>query len=81
MSDEQQTVPYSDIVAGFTTEGVDEGDTVLSIFGLVKLRDDEGDVQWAARSGGEDLSSEELLGALIGVVDSMRRDLANDWEW
>ena len=78
MADE--AVPYSTLVEGFTTPAIEDGDTVVSIFSLVKLRDSDGDIQWASRSGGEGLSSEELLGALSGLVASIQRDLADDWQ-
>ena len=81
MTDEPAQMPYVDLVQGFTTDALDDGDTVVSIFGLVKIRDNDGDVQWAGRSGGEPMSSEELLGALSGLVASIQADLASDWEW
>jgi hypothetical protein len=81
MSDDAVQIPFADLVDGFTTEPLDDGDEVVSIFGLVKLRDTDGDVQWAIRSGGETQSLEELLGALSGLVASIQRDLAADWEW
>ena len=81
MTDEPEQMAYDDLVQGFTTDVLDDGDTVVSIFGLVKIRDSDGDVQWAGRTGGEPMSSEELLGALSGLVASIRADLASDWEW
>ena len=81
MTDEPEQMSYVDLVQGFTTDVLDDGDTVVSIFGLVKIRDSDGDVQWAGRTGGEPMSSEELLGALSGLVASIRADLASDWEW
>jgi hypothetical protein len=32
------------------------------------------------RNAGDPLSSEELLGALTGFTESIKRDLASDWE-
>jgi hypothetical protein len=81
MTDDRALIPYVDLVENFTTDALDDGDTVVGIFGLVKLRDADGDIQWAGRSGGEPMSSEELLGALSGLVASIQRDLAADWEW
>jgi hypothetical protein len=57
-----------------------EGDEPLSIWMLVKSRDSEGDVVWGVRNAGEALSTEELLGALTGFAESLKRDLASDWE-
>jgi hypothetical protein len=81
MSDDRAKVPFASLVEGFTTDATDDGDTVVTIFSLLKLQDSDGDIQWAARSGGEPMSSEELLGALSGLVASIQRDLAADWEW
>jgi hypothetical protein len=81
MSDARSKVPYESLVTGFTTDAVDDGDTVVTIFSVLKLRDSDGDIQWAARGGGEPMSSEELLGALSGIAASIQRDLAADWEW
>jgi hypothetical protein len=47
---------------------------------LVKSRDADGDVVWGVRNAGEPFSSEELLGALTGFAESLKRDLASDWE-
>jgi hypothetical protein len=32
------------------------------------------------RNAGEPLGSEELLGALTGFAESLKRDLASDWD-
>jgi hypothetical protein len=80
MSDNEE-VAFGKLVEGFTTEDVDEGDEVLCIFALIKVRDLDGDDQWAVRSGGEHVSSEEVLGALRGLAASIERDLAEEWEW
>src|SRR4029453_5031932 len=67
-------------VAAMSDEPLVEGDEPLSIWMMVKSRDSEGDVVWGVRSAGEPLSSEELLGALTGFAESLKRDLASDWE-
>lgn len=80
-SEMQPTVPFSDLVGDLTTEGLVDGDEVVSIFALIKTKDLDGTTAWEGRSGGEALSSEELLGALIGIADSIRTNLASDWDW
>ena len=55
-------------------------DEPLSIWMLVKSRDSEGDIVWGVRNAGEPFTSEELLGALTGFTESLKRDLASDWE-
>ncbi len=67
-------------VAAMTLDPLVEGDEPLSIWMLVKSRDTEGDIVWGVRSAGEPLGSEELLGALTGFAESLKRDLASDWD-
>lgn len=67
-------------VAAMTLDPLVEGDEPLSIWMLVKSRDAEGDVVWGVRNAGEPLGSEELLGALTGFAESLKRDLASDWD-
>ena len=80
MSDNEE-VHYTKLVEGLTTEDLDPGEDVIAIFSLLKIQDDEGDEGWTVRSGGEPLSQEELLGVLTGLAASIKRDLAEEWEW
>jgi len=70
----------ADHVADMTEEPLPDGDEPVSIWMLVKSRDAEGDVVWGVRHAGEDLGTEELLGALTGFTASLTRELASDWE-
>jgi hypothetical protein len=74
-------VPFAGLVRGFTTAPLAERDVVVSVFAVFKAWSAAGEVVWAGRSGGDPLSSEELLGALSGLAASIERDLAEDWEW
>lgn len=67
-------------IDAISDEPIVEGDEVLAVWMMVKSRDAEGDVVWGVRNAGEPLSSEELLGALTGFTESLKRDLASDWE-
>jgi hypothetical protein len=67
-------------VSAMSDEPLVAGDTPLSVWMLVKSRDSDGDVVWGVRNAGDPLSSEELLGALTGFAESIKRDLASDWE-
>ncbi len=84
MTQTDQPVPgpaeLAEHVAAMSDEPLVAGDEPLSIWMMVKSRDSEGDVVWGVRSAGDPLSSEELLGALIGFAESLKRDLASDWE-
>ena len=73
-------IPYRQLVADLDTAPLEDGDELVSIVSLVKARASDGQIVWAVRSGGQKISAEELLGALMGLTDSMRRDLAADWE-
>jgi len=67
-------------IAAMSDEPLVDGDEPLSVWMLVKLRDAEGDVVWGVRNAGAPFTSEELLGALTGFTESLKRDLASDWE-
>jgi hypothetical protein len=70
----------AELIATTTDEPLVEGDEPISVWMLVKSRDADGDVVWGVRNAGEPFSSEELLGALTGFAESLKRDLASDWE-
>jgi hypothetical protein len=67
-------------IAAMSDEPLVEGDEAVSVWMLVKSRDAEGDVVWGVRNAGEPFTSEELLGALSGFTESLKRDLASDWQ-
>jgi hypothetical protein len=86
MSDEsteaQSTVSMASIVGDMETASLVNGDVPTSVFMLIKARNTEVDVPvWSIRQGGEVLSSEELLGALSSIAESIKQDLASDWKW
>ncbi|HEY6415948.1 MAG TPA: hypothetical protein VIX41_06910 [Acidimicrobiales bacterium] len=67
-------------IAAMTADPLVEGDEPVSVWMLVKSRDADGDLVWGVRNAGEPLTSEELLGSLTGFIESLKRDLASDWE-
>lgn len=67
-------------ISAISDEPLVDGDQVLSVWMLVKSRDADGDVVWGVRNAGAPFTSEELLGALTGFAESLKRDLASDWE-
>ncbi|HET6665417.1 MAG TPA: hypothetical protein VFG94_14210 [Acidimicrobiales bacterium] len=69
----------AELIAVTTDEPLVEGDEPVSVWMLVKSRDVEGDIVWGVRNAGEPFSSEELLGALSGFTESLKRDLSSDW--
>ena len=72
--------PFSDLLAGYGTTAIGEGMHVESVFALLKLRAEDGSAAWSVRTGGDPLSTEELLGVLDGLITSMRRRLSNAWK-
>jgi hypothetical protein len=69
----------AELIAATTDEPLVEGDEPVSVWMLVKSRDVDGDIVWGVRNAGEPFSSEELLGALTGFTESLKRDLSSDW--
>jgi hypothetical protein len=69
----------AELIAATTDEPLVEGDEPVSVWMLVKSRDVEGDIVWGVRNAGEPFTSEELLGALTGFTESLKKDLASDW--
>ena len=67
-------------IGAISDEPLVDGDEVLSVWMLVKSRDADGDVVWGVRNAGQPFTSEELLGALTGFAESLKRDLSSDWE-
>jgi hypothetical protein len=67
-------------IAAMSDEPLVDGDEPVSVWMLVKSRDADGDLVWGVRNAGEPFTSEELLGALTGFTESLKRDLATDWE-
>ena len=78
--DEVDEVDMRDVFAGLPTAPLPDSATVHAAFVLVKGLEDDGSIAWEGRSGGAPVSTEELLGALEGLVRSLRNDLASDWE-
>ncbi len=74
-------VPFSQLLAGLETVGVDDGFLIESVFAVIKARRADGALVWHVRSSEMKLSSEELLGALEGYAATVRQDLAESWKW
>jgi hypothetical protein len=74
-------IPFSELLAGLETVGVDDGYLIESVFAVIKARRVDGAVVWHVRSSEMRLSSEELLGALEGYATTVRQDLAESWKW
>ncbi len=74
-------VPFSELLAGLETEGLDERYLIESVFAVIKARRADGVPVWCARSSEMKLTAEERLGALEGYAATIRQDLADTWKW
>ncbi|HEX2273398.1 MAG TPA: hypothetical protein VHG90_05960 [Acidimicrobiales bacterium] len=74
-------IPFSELLAGLETVGVDDGYLIESVFAVIKARRVDGVPVWCVRSSEMKLSAEERLGALEGYVATVRQDLAETWKW
>jgi hypothetical protein len=71
-------VPISKVLPGLRIHPLDEGESAVSAFVLIKTADKGGKFTWSYRTT-EAPNREELLGALVTQVDLLRRELAEDW--
>jgi hypothetical protein len=74
-------IPFSELLAGLETEGVDDRYLIESVFAVIKARRVDGVPVWCVRSSEMKLSAEERLGALEGYAATLRQDLADTWKW
>ncbi|HEV3400870.1 MAG TPA: hypothetical protein VG078_03525 [Acidimicrobiales bacterium] len=74
-------IPFSELLAGLETMGVDDRYLIESVFAVIKARRGDGVPVWCVRSSEMKLSSEERLGALEGYAATIRQDLADTWRW
>lgn len=72
--------PFSELLAGYGTTTLAEGAAIESVFALLKLRTEDGSATWSVRSGGVQLTVEELLGVLEGLTTSIRNKLTKGWK-
>ena len=74
-------MPFSELLAGLETVGVDDRYLIESVFAVIKARRADGVPVWYVRSSEMKLSSEERLGALEGYAATIRQELAETWKW
>ena len=73
-------MPFSELLAGYGTTTIGEAMDVESVCALLKLRAEDGSAAWSVRSGGRQLTAEELLGVLDGLTTSIRERLTKCWK-
>ena len=74
-------IPFSELLAGLETVGVEDEYLIESVFAVIKARRLDGAGVWFVRSAEMKLGWEELLGALDGYAASIRQDVAGSWKW
>jgi len=73
-------MPFSELLAGYGTTTIGEGMDIESVVALLKVRAEDGSAAWSVRSGGSQLTAEELLGVLDGLTSSIRQRLTRCWK-
>ena len=73
-------MPFSELLAGYGTTTIGEGMDIESVFALLKVRAEDGSAAWSVRTGGAQLTVEELLGVLEGLTASLRQRLTRAWK-
>jgi len=76
----EEPTSFSALLAGYGTTSIGDGMQVESVFALLKVRGEDGSPAWSVRSGGRQLTAEELLGVLDGLTTSMRQRLTVSWK-
>lgn len=78
MSDDDRQ-PIGQVLPDFKLHPLEPGWTPLQAFVLVKSLDEEGGTAWSFRTS-EQFNLEELLGALVVQVETLKRKLTRSWE-
>jgi len=78
MSDDERQ-PIGQVLPDFKLHPLAPGWTPLQAFVLVKSLDEEGGTAWSFRTS-EQFNLEELLGALVVQVETLKRKLTKSWE-
>lgn len=78
MSDDERQ-PIGEVLPDFKLHPLEPGWTPLQAFVLVKSLDEEGGTAWSFRTS-EQFNLEELLGALVVQVETLKRKLTKSWE-
>jgi hypothetical protein len=76
--EDDDKVPIEVVLGGKRIHPLDEGESVVSAFVLIKVKDADGDISWSYRTT-DPPNMEELLGALIVQADLLRKELSQEW--
>ena len=77
--EESELHPIGDVFPGVTFARLPDGCVTETMFVFAKVRYDDGNTAWIWKSPGI-TNHEELLGALIMQVETLKAELLEDWE-
>lgn len=72
-------MPAEQVLRGLELHPLEQGETAIEAFVLLKMLDTEGHTSWSYRTTNR-LNREELLGALQVQVDVLRKELRDEWD-
>lgn len=75
----EQRVPIDQALAGLEIHPLEEGETAIEAFVLLKTLDANGETSWAYRTTNR-FNREELLGALTVQVAVLSKELRDEWD-
>jgi hypothetical protein len=78
MTDDVSLAPVAEVLAGLEINELPGNAPAKALFALIKYEDGDGDQAWAVRVT-DDLPDDELLGALTGYVEHLKRVSAEGW--
>jgi hypothetical protein len=79
MSNGVPLVPVGEVFSGLAVPALGEGREAMALFGLVKVREPDGEEGWSVRVT-HGLDDDELLGVLTGYVEHLRQIAAAGWD-
>ena len=71
--------PIEEVLRGLTIGALPEGWTPIDVVCVVKCLDPDGQPGWAIRQT-ESVNDHELLGTLVLEIETLKRDLLDEWE-
>lgn len=76
---EEKRVPVAQVLPGLEVHELQDRETAIEAFLLIKTLDGEGHTSWAYRTTSR-LNREELLGALSVQVAVLTKELRDEWD-
>lgn len=77
--EDQPREPIGEVLSDLAIHPLEDGDTAVEAFVMIKVRHDDGQIGWSYRTTRAP-NLEELLGVLTIQTELVRRDLLAAWE-